>query len=427
MIGLTTTYHKIKKLKAPIKLIQGGQGAGKNYALALIMLEKAQQGARVITIVTDTYDNLKDGIITDYENIFQWSDLNFYDYYNKQEKVLYWGNAKIQFRYIADHKQQAGKSKRRDVLYVNEGNKMGWAAIEHYIARSGEIYVDFNPDHEFWAHTELEPREDCEKIVVTYRDNELCPENEVRYIESRKDNEEWYRVYGLGLTGTYSDRRIYSFEIVDEVPSHVKRIPSGMDFGKSPDPTCKIDLFLDGIDLYLDEVFTMNNLLPEKIKGAERPSIVDHMDFLILEELKGKYPNHFKHEDSFYLDYDEHKQENSKITPTPEDLFIRSEIRSRKDWMIIGDSAGKAELIDLRKHGYEARGVKKKPGSIDVGIKRLRSYNLKITKRSTNLIKGAESWFWKVDSNGKIVPEPDGHEPDGLAASRYVMLAKNVW
>ena len=88
MIGLTSTYYKIKNIKAPIKLIQGGQGAGKNYAMALILLERMLEEKKVITTMTDTYDNLKDGIITDYENIFDWSGLNFYDYYNRQTKDL---------------------------------------------------------------------------------------------------------------------------------------------------------------------------------------------------------------------------------------------------------------------------------------------------------------------------------------------------
>jgi phage terminase large subunit len=347
--------------------------------LAIHLLER--QDARIITILSDTYDNIKDGILTDYEDIFQWSGLNLYDYYNKQEKVLTWGKSKIQFRYIADHKPHAGKSKRRQILYINEGNKIGWAAAEPYISRSKEVFIDFNPDFEFWAHTELEPRDDCEKIVVTFLDNELCPENEVRYIESRKENTQWYRVYGLGLTGTYSDRRIYSFEMVDEVPETAKRIPSGMDFGQSPDPTCLIDVYVEGTNLYLDQRFSENNLMPEKIQGAERMAIVDKME----------------------------------------------EIGFPKGWMIIGDSSGKTELVDLRKHGYNARGVKKGAGSVATGIKRMRSYNLKITKRSTGIKTGCESWFWKIDHNGKIVPEPDGHEPDELAAVRYVCLAKSLW
>jgi len=337
--------------------------------------------ARKIAILTNTYDNLKDGAISDFEFIFKEWGLNFYDYYNKQDKICYWGNSKIHFRYVDNNKPDKGKGPRWDILYINEGNRVGWEAVKHYIARSKEVFVDFNPDYEFWAHSELEPREDCEKIVVTYLDNEMCPENEVRYIESRKDNEQWYRVYGLGLTGTYSDRRIYSFEMVDEVPATAKRVPSGMDFGQSPDPTCLVDVYVEGVNLYMDQRFSQNNLMPEKIEGAERMAIVDRLE----------------------------------------------EIDFPKGWPIIGDSSGKTELKDMMKHGYNCRGVSKVKGSISTGIKRMRSYNLKVTNRSDRVKAGCESWFWKIDHNGKIVPEPDGHEPDELAAVRYVCLAKALW
>lgn len=433
MIGLTSTYYMIKAMRRPIKLIQGGQGAGKNYAIALILMERMLEKSIVITVMADTYDNLKDGIITDYESIFDNSGYSFYDYYNRNEKILYWGPSKMQFRYLADHKKDAGKSKRRDILYINEANKLGWAAVEHYVSRSKEIFLDFNPDFEFWAHTELEHREDCEKIIVTYKDNEMCPENEVRYIESRKHLEEWYKVYGLGLTGTYSERRMYRFSIVEDnaIPVNAKRLPRGMDFGQSPDPTIQVDLFMDGIDLYLDEVWCEHNLMPEKIKGAERDSIVDRCDRDVLKSVKEKFPmDWFKKDDEFYLRYEPEsfKDDSGKIIdPNENDQKIITEIRRLKSWIIIGDSSGKTELTDLRKHGYEARGVGKPKGSVPTGIKRLQSYNLKVTRHSTNIISGLESWMRKIDHNGKIVPEPDGHEPDGLAAARYVMLAKAVW
>lgn len=428
MIGLTSTYYKIKKITKPIKLIQGGQGAGKNYAMAIILLERMLEEKKVVTVMTDTYDNLKDGIINDYENIFDASDLNFYDYYNRQTKELYWGPSKLQFRYLADHKKGAGKSKRRDILYLNEANKFGWEAVQHYIARSAEIYLDFNPDFEFWAHSELEVRDDCEKIIVTYKDNEMCPENEVRYIESRKHMTEWFKVYGEGLTGTYSERRMYLFEMVedDAIPKTAKRLPNGMDFGQSPDPTCLIELYLDGVDLYLHEVFSENNLMMEKIKGAERDSIVDRMDRVVLKEVRSRLPMEwFSKDDEFYLGY--YPENYEGIQANENDLKVISEIKKLKKWLIIGDISGKKELMDLVKHGYNARGIGKPKGSVETGIKRLQSYNIKVTRSSASIKKGLESWMRKVDHNGKILPEPDGHEPDELAAARYVMLANALW
>ena len=63
MIYHVSTYHKIKAIKSKVKVIQGGQSSSKNISIAQILIEKAIEKKRVITVMTDTYDNLKDGAI----------------------------------------------------------------------------------------------------------------------------------------------------------------------------------------------------------------------------------------------------------------------------------------------------------------------------------------------------------------------------
>lgn len=432
-VAHTTTYHKIRELESKedisVYLLQGGQGAGKNGGMAVRLLERAEEGnifRNTITIMTDTYQNLKDGALSDFKFIFNEWGLNFYQYFNKQEMILTWFDINIQFRYLDNNKPDKGKGARRGILYINEGNRVGWEAVKHYIARSKEVYVDFNPDFEFWAHTELEPKDNCEKIILTYKDNEMCPENEVSYIESRRDNVEWFKVYGLGLTGTYSERRMYRFREATAIPTTSTRLPNGMDFGSSPDPTIEVELWLNGVDLYIKEVFCENNLTPEKIEGAKRDSIVDFKDRIILKQVKANYHSDaFKHDDDYYLGYN--KEFYKHIQLTDQDKTIKEDINRLKSQLVIGDSAAKVELQDLDKHGYNVRGVKKIKNSISIGINRLKSYNIYIVEGSPNVKSGFESWMRKIDHNGQITPEPDGHEPDGCAASRYVMLAKSIW
>lgn len=383
MIYRTSTYYKIRRLKSKIKVIQGGQGAGKNVAIAQILLEDCARDKDITTIMSDTYDNLKDGAISDFKMLYDSCGLSWEADYNKTDHDLFHQGGIIQFRYISDTKKQAGKSKRRGKLYLNECNKMGWEVASTYIGRThGDIYLDYNPDFEFWAHTEVPKLKDeqgnpiSEQIIVTYIDNEMCPKSEVDYILSRKDNIEWFRVYGLGQTGYYSERRIYKYQWIDKVPDNAYRIPSGMDFGVSPDPTILINVWKQSNKIYVDEVFCENNLMPEKIQGAERMSIVDELEFV----------NH------------------------------------PKGQMIIGDSASATSIRDISKHGYNIIGVKKPTKSVIEGINKLRGYDIYLTPRSINVKKGIEGFFWKVDINGKIIPEPDGHEPDGLAALRYVIL-----
>lgn len=377
MVGATTTFYKIAAMSKPWQIIQGGQGAGKNWAIAQHIIQKALEKKRTITVVTDTFENLRDGIIKDMKEMFDLNGMHFDRYYNSTAKDLKIGKSIVQFRYVVGHKPEAGKSKRRHILYVNETTKIPWIAIKHYIARTSEIcYFDLNPDFETWVHTEIEPDVRSEKIIVTHWDNEFCPKAEREFIESRKDDIEWYRVYGMGETGTYSERRIYKFDMINTIPPDAVRIPSGMDFGVNPDPTFLVNLYMKGSNIYMQEVFQARNLMPEKIQGAERMSIVDKMD----------------------------------------------ELQFEKGWLIGADSSGATEIASLKKHKYNVYAVPKPSGSVIEGIKNLRTYKLHITLTSPNLKKCFESWFWKVGNDGVIIPEPDGHEPDGCAAARYGLM-----
>ncbi len=389
MLRRTSTYYKIKYITKKIKNVQGGQGSSKNISIGQILIDKALEKKRLITVMTDTYDNLKDGAITDFENIMDSMDLDFDDCYNRGSKELYLNESTIQFRYISDVKKKAGKSKRRDILYINEANKIGWTVAGTYIGRTHEeVYIDYNPDFEFWAHTELPLLVDAEgetlseQIIVTYKDNEMLPQSEIDYIESRRDNVAWFRVYGEGQVGTYSDRMIYPFQVIDSVPKDAIRIPSGMDFGKSPDPCVLMDYYIMGNDLIVDQRFVANNLLPEKLEGTDRMSVVDKLE----------------------------------------------EVGHNPKWMIIGDSSGKTELIDMKKHGYFVKAIIKGPGSKLDGMKKLKAYNIKITRQSAETIHDFSQWLYDEDHNGKIIPgPPKGHEPDTVASSRYVAMGRAWW
>jgi phage terminase large subunit len=395
-LQLTTAFHKIKALKKKIRIIQGGQGASKTYSiLQLFLLNTLKEKITpdIYTIVTETYPQLRDGAIADMKNICRDMGLDFDQFYIKSESNFNIYGDQIQFRHLDNKDFHKAKGARRSYLFINEANRTSYTSIEQMLVRTNKgVFIDYNPDKEFWAHDMMKTgRNDIDFITLTYLDNECISEGEKQEIEMRKAEAEkpdasaaiklWWQVYGLGQVGVYSERQIYSYQFTDEIPATAKRLPSGEDYGFSPDPTTHIDLWLDGINLYADEVFTECNLEPVKLPGLEKYAVVDKLD----------------------------------------------EIKHLKGWLIIGDSEAARTIQDIQKHGYNIRGVKKNIAVIE-GIKLVRSYNLFITKRSTGIKKACESWFFKVDDNGKIIHEPDGHEPDQLAAIRYVMMMKGkLW
>ena len=387
---VTKAYGKIGRLRKRIKVVQGGQGAGKTFSILQLILIQAIANPIKATIVTETYPQLKDGVIADMKTICEDNEIDFETQYNKSDKNLRIFDSIIQFRNIDNKDFRRAQGVRRDILFINEANRTGWGSVEQMITRSKSIYVDFNPDREFWIHEQVLKvpvnREQTDFIVLTYKDNTELSDEERNEIERRvlasqlpeatQQLINWVRIYAFGELGTYSDRRIYEYKLIDKIPETAKRINSGMDFGVSPDPTVLINVYIDGINLYVDEVFSENNLLPEKITGAERMAVVDKMD----------------------------------------------DVKFEKGWQIVADSSGRVSILDMRKYGYSVMAVKRYPGSPIDGIKKLRAYNLHFTSQSKTLRLGTEKWFWKVDENGKIIPEPDGHEPDPLAALRYVIM-----
>jgi len=390
-VKLTTSYWKIQALKKKIRIIQGSQGASKTYSILQIFFRLAIENSLLkFTVITENYPQLKDGPIADMQNIYRDAGLNFDNQYNKSEKNLHFSNGSvIQFRNLDNKDFHKAKGARRDYLFVNEANRVTWPSLEQMVTRTEKaIYFDFNPDHEFFIHEQFinAGRDDVDFLIVTYKDNELIPEGEKREIERRIEASKqpdasnqlknWVRVYAYGELGTYSDRQIYNYEFTDEIPATARRIKTGMDFGSSPDPTIMVDCWVDGINLYWDEVFCANNLLPETIAGSERMSVAEKVE----------------------------------------------SVGHEKGWPIVGDTDGRLSILDMRRRGFNVIAVKKPPGSQKWGVDKVRGFNLFITKRSTNIKKGIESWFWKVDDNGKIIPEPDGHEPDGLAAGRYAVM-----
>lgn len=446
----TTSIKKIRALTKRKKVIQGSTSAGKTYGIIPVLIDRAIKEPRIkITIIAETIPAVKDGCVDIFKAVMQdtnrWIDDNWI---GSPMEYTFTNGSRIQFKSF-DSFGKAKASGKRDILFINEGNHISYKIADTLMTRSKETYIDFNADEEFWAHKEVLKEPNSEFLALTYLDNEALPpelledllmkrdkafyntdlEREDLYLESNIKSQywaNWWLIYGLGEIGSYSNKRIYNFEVVKEIPPHAKKLPRGMDFGFSPDPTCMVDVYLDGIDLYLDEIFSQNNLLPEEVPGAiDRPCIADRLDTEAIRHARVELPDIvFDKDEEFYLEYSPYK---NKEAISANDKKIIDCIAQYRQWLIIADSAGAKEIRDLKRRRYNVRGVKKKKGSIGIGIARLQSYDIKITQRSVNIKSGMEKWLRKEDENGKLTAEPIGHEPDTLAASRYVMLGKALW
>ena len=141
---------------------------------------------------------------------------------------------------------KAKASGKRDLLFINEGNHIEFEIADALIVRSEEIWIDFNADCEFWAHTELKDDGDTAFVQLTYEDNEFIPKailSDLMKKKAKAEKEEasgvkgywwnWWQVYGLGKVGQLTENVYKVWDKLDEKPERFVNYIYGLDFGYS--------------------------------------------------------------------------------------------------------------------------------------------------------------------------------------------------
>ena len=243
---------------------RGGTRSTKTYSALQFLVFLAVGLARklVISVVSETLPHLKKGAIRDFEKILQdegiiGGSLRDDARWNATDCFFQFANGTIIEFFSADAPGKVhGPS--RDILFINEGQNIRWETANQLMIRTREfVIVDYNPTHEFWAHTELESDPRFKQIISTYKDNRFLTQAQIEDIEKGKKNANWWRVYGLGLTGQL-EGVVYQFEQIDAMPDpHGLVRIGGLDYGFTNSKTAGVDILADvrRKKLYLDEMF----------------------------------------------------------------------------------------------------------------------------------------------------------------------------
>jgi len=162
---------------------------------------------------------------------------------------------------------------------------------------------------------------------------------------------------------------------------HLRRIPSGLDFGFSPHPATLIDLYLLGDHTIVwDEIFYQTGLT-----AVQSDSMLPHSIQNKLEE----------------LDFD-------------------------KDHLIVADSSRNDSIMELRNSGFNVF-ASDKPKIID-GINMLLSFNHILTSSSENIKNEFENYVRAIDKNGTILPDPIKEHDHAIDAGKYSIWMKGrLW
>jgi phage terminase large subunit len=161
----TTAIKKIELLKKRKKVIQGGTSAGKTFGIIPLLIDYAIKNPMTeISIVAESYPHLRRGAMKDFLKIMVMTNRFTPDRWNKTGSRYRFHN-KSYIEFFSVDQEQKVRGARRNVLYVNEANNIDFETYNQLAIRTdGDIYLDYNPTAEFWAHTEIADQDDSDFI-----------------------------------------------------------------------------------------------------------------------------------------------------------------------------------------------------------------------------------------------------------------------
>lgn len=383
-------YFKILKLiqsnpKENVFVIRGGQGASKTITILQLIIQSLLSSEKEATVLSSELSKMKRTVVRDYKKICKdWGVFRNETDFNKSEcKHEYPNDSYLDF--LGADVNDIGKGFRRDILYINEADKMDIETAVQFISRSALTIIDYNPDRLFWGDEYINENN---FITLTFEDNEYLPETEVKAILEYKEKgfhnpklafndlfkeenikSKWWankwKVYGLGLVGALDGVVFDNWTEIDSVPKDAQRISYGLDWGFSNDQTGVLDVYRWNGKLVCDELIYKTGLT------------------------------------------------NSMLY----NLMLEVGVNDEDD--IIADSADPKSIRDLQIMGYSnIRGAKKGPDSIRASINKLQEFEILVTKRSVNLKNELQKYTWDKNDPSKPIDKYN-HLIDPL---RYVAL-----
>lgn len=373
----TNAIHRIRALKSRKKIIQGGTSAGKTIAILSVLISIAARKKTDISVVSETIPHLRRGCIKDFQKIMEatnrWRDAHW----NKSLLIYTFANGST-IEFFSAESEAKLRGARRNVLYVNEANNIDFNSYYQLAIRtSGDIYIDFNPTSEFWAHTEVLNEPDAELIILTYQDNDALDEGIKKDIELAREKAKtsefwanWWQVMGLGQIGNLTGAVYANWKQISQVNPNAKLIAYGLDFGYSSDPTAMVAMYLCDGKIQIHEMMYTTGLT--------------NLD--IVNRLK-----------------------QFGITRSHE---------------IVADSAEPKSIEEIYRFGFNIKPAIKGADSIRNGIDILNRYEMEITTNSINIIRELRNYVWDTDKNGKSLDVPIDSYNHAMDAIRYVALNK---
>jgi len=359
----TKAYFKVLDLimnnpDEDVFIVRGGQGASKTISIIQLIIQALLSSEQEATILSSELSKMKRTVVRDYKKICKdWNIFKTDTDFNKAEcKHEYENGSYLDF--LGADVNDVGKGFRRDILYINEADKMDIETAVQFISRAGLTIIDYNPDSLFWGDDYINENN---FLTLTFEDNEYLSKSELKSILEYKEkgfynsdlpfdllfkeenirSKYWankWKVYGLGMIGALEGVVYSNWSEIDKLPEEARLLGYGLDFGYTNDPTAIVEVWKYNDLRILNEICYTKGLKNKQI--AER--------------INTKLPCYC-------------------------------------------DSAEPKSIDELKEHRVNAIGVTKGADSIDYGIQIVQGQNYLVTSNSKNLIEELQKYTWARD------------------------------
>jgi len=364
-------------------VICGGQGASKTVSILELVIQSLLNSEKEATVLSSELSKMKRTVIRDYKKICKdWGVIQDEADFNRSEsKHEYFNGSYLDF--LGADVNDVGKGFRRDLLYINEADKMDIDTAVQFISRAKLTVIDYNPDALFWGDDYIN---DNNFLRLTFEDNEYLSKSEVKSIldykikgfhnanlpieelfkDSNIKNKYWsnkWKVYGLGLVGSLEGVVFSNWEIIESIPEAAKYNKTGVDFGYTNDPTTIIDKYtFNGIPIYDEALYEkglVNSLIAKALKSFKRN--------------------------------------------------------------VVADSAEPKSIQEIKNYGVLIKGAEKGKDSISFGVQNIQGYEkFYVTRRSVNLILELQKYIWAKDKQGNSLNVPIDNYNHCIDPIRYI-------
>lgn len=368
----------------------GGSSSGKSYFLAQRTVLDVLRGDRNYLVFRNVLNTVKKSVFNEITKTIHNMGLSSFFNINKSNMVITCSlnNKQILFAGLDDPEKIKSITPIDGVItdiWLEEATEAKYEAVKQLYKRlrgrskvKKRLILSFNPIlKSHWIYKEYfggwqddkNFYRDSDNLLIlktTYKDNDFLEEDDIKELENETDRY-YYEVYTLGNWGTLGNVIFKNWEVKDlsEIRETFDRFNNGLDFGFANDPAAMIHMHYDRKHktLYiLDEIYQReltNDLLADKIK------------------------------------------------------------RMIGNQYVTCDSSEPKSIRELVAHGVRAIPAKKGPDSVNHGINWLRQQRIIIDVRCQNTKNEFQTYRWKEDKDGNVLPVPVDRDNHAIDAIRY--------